>query len=245
MSRHRFLVTAGGTRECIDAVREWTNLSTGETGLAIALALLELGDVVLLTGNADHARAHDGRRGAGGALRVSPFAGHGDLLELLEREMATAAFQAVVMAAAVADYSPTGVYRVVARDMDAAGRERWTVEDVSAEKISSCHEHIAVLAAKTTKLIDMFRTRWNHRGLLIKFKLEADVTEEELVKIAGAARAQSGADYIVANTVAMLSGPEAGAWIIGAEMCERVARADLPATLARVIANGKIMAEDR
>ena len=45
------LVTAGPTREKIDEVRDWGNIFTGATGLEVALALLDLGDVTLLTSN--------------------------------------------------------------------------------------------------------------------------------------------------------------------------------------------------
>ena len=50
----RFLVTAGNTREKIDAVRDWGNAFTGNTGLAIARALAEAGTVHLLTSNRQH-----------------------------------------------------------------------------------------------------------------------------------------------------------------------------------------------
>ena len=71
----RFLVTAGNTRERIDAVRDWGNIFTGNTGLAIARALTRLGEVDLLTSN----RAHLAELTAsenGDRIRASPFTSH-------------------------------------------------------------------------------------------------------------------------------------------------------------------------
>ncbi len=51
MSGLRFVVTAGGTQEPIDAVRTITNRSSGKQGFALAQAALDRGaDVVLITG---------------------------------------------------------------------------------------------------------------------------------------------------------------------------------------------------
>ena len=50
----RCLVTAGNTREKIDRVRDWGNIFTGRTGLAIARALTTIGAVDLLTSNQQH-----------------------------------------------------------------------------------------------------------------------------------------------------------------------------------------------
>ena len=56
-TRPEVLITAGNTREKIDSVRWWSNIFTGQTGLEIAMAVGELANVTLLTGNAEHLRA--------------------------------------------------------------------------------------------------------------------------------------------------------------------------------------------
>ena len=65
------------------------------------------------------------------------------------------------------------------------------------------------------KIVDLFRTEWHHRGLLIKFKLEVGLTEDELKRVGEASRVASDADYLVANTLDMVTGaqlPASGGW---------------------------------
>jgi hypothetical protein len=66
----QFLVTAGNTREAIDRVRDWGNIFTGQTGLDIARALLDVGNVTLCTSNLEHARAFAGATGRNGRLVI-------------------------------------------------------------------------------------------------------------------------------------------------------------------------------
>jgi phosphopantothenoylcysteine synthetase/decarboxylase len=216
------LVTAGPTREMIDHVRDWGNIFSGKTGLDLALAFLDLGDVTLLTSNEAHAREFDGYRGKGGMLGVETFRSHADLKSLLEERMADPV-HVVAMTAAVADYAPAGAFRVVQKHAAAGGlhlqpgQEVWIVENVTAPKVKSSHDEIAILSRRTLKLVDQFRTAWNYRGILIKFKLEVGLTDEQLLAVASASRTASGANLMVANTLAMArpaDGSEGGAYMI-------------------------------
>src|SRR3954469_18330760 len=155
----RFLVTAGNTRERIDRVRDWGNIFTGNTGYAIAKALATDGDVDLLTSNLQHVHS-----AAAEGLRASAFTSHAELKGALSAMLARQAYDAIFMTAAVADYRPAGVYQVVEREQGADGLERWTVRDVQAGKVKSTHGRIAVLGEPTEKLVDLFRSEWQHRG---------------------------------------------------------------------------------
>ena len=229
-------------------MRDWGNIFTGGTGRDIALALLDLGDVTLLTSNATHAEQYNGFYGKGGMLGVETFKTHAELLDLLQERMTSGdRVDAVAMTAAVADYKPEGVYRVVKRETRNAKRETegateiWEVESVQAPKVKSTHGEIAVLGAATVKLIDQFRGPWKFRGFLIKFKLEVGISEEELVRIAAQSREASGANLMVANTLAMVGGADAGAYLIDGGGVERVKREELARTLrARVAASLKL-----
>ncbi len=248
MDHLRFLVTAGSTHEPIDAVRDWGNIFTGQTGCDIALELLKHGAVKLVTSNRNHAAEHANMLCNGHALSIETFHRHHELRAILadqfgsETEPATPPFAAIFMTAAISDYAPAGVFRVVEEQaaQSASGaaatprRRRWLVEDVQKDKISSKHERIAVLGVPTDKLIDLFRPVWKHQGLLFKFKLEAGVSEEELIKIAQASRRQSQADYVVANTLEMARGNDRAAYIISEHNVERVRRDDLPRALVDV-----------
>jgi phosphopantothenate---cysteine ligase (CTP) len=234
--RYRFLVTAGNTHEAIDRVREWSNIFTGKTGLDVALALLDLGDVTLLTSNLRHAEQHDGYYGRKGMLGIETFRTHAELAELLEEQVGMGGIDAVAMSAAVSDYVPAGVFRVVSRRADAeSGRETWVVEDVQAGKVKSSYDEIAITGTKTAKLVDQFRGQWGYKGVLVKFKLEVGISEEKLIEAAEKSRRASGAELIVANTLEMVQGSGGGAWLLGATLRERVERAKLAGRLREVI----------
>ena len=97
LAGERVLVTAGGTREPIDAVRSLTNRSSGKMGFAIATAAARRGaEVVLIAGPV--------------SLATPPGVTRVDVETALEMRDAVhaelAASRVVVMAAAVADFRP-------------------------------------------------------------------------------------------------------------------------------------------
>jgi hypothetical protein len=83
--------------------------------------------------------------------------------------------------------------------------------------------------------VDLFRSEWIHRGLLVKFKLEVGITREELIRVGQNSRRASGAEYLVANTLDMVDGADAGAFLLGDAGEEWVKRDELPARLARLV----------
>ncbi|MEW6724873.1 MAG: bifunctional phosphopantothenoylcysteine decarboxylase/phosphopantothenate--cysteine ligase CoaBC [Bacillota bacterium] len=93
----RLLVTAGGTREALDPVRFLSNRSTGKMGYAIAAAAARRGaEVILVTGPTNLVPP--------GGCRVVPVT---TTLEMYQAVMEQfEAVDAVVMAAAPADYRP-------------------------------------------------------------------------------------------------------------------------------------------
>jgi len=227
----RFLVTAGNTREPIDRVRDWGNIFTGNTGYSIARALAPLGEVHLLTSNRAHLEEVARERGA---IRGSGFVSHADLRKLLGDTLRSTAFDAVFMTAAVADYTPAGAFEVAERTRNPDGTETWRVRDVAAGKVKSHYATVAWLGRRTEKLVDLFRTEWGFRGLLVKFKLEVGIDADELVRIGQVSRAASGADYLVANTLEMTRGDGAGAFLLGDGTREWLLREQLAGRLARL-----------
>jgi phosphopantothenoylcysteine synthetase/decarboxylase len=230
MSAQRtILITAGNTRQPIDRVRDWGNIFTGNTGYAIARAMTNIAQVDLLTSNPTHladAAQHQ--------IQAFPFTSHADLKAALATRLAQQKYDAVFMTAAVADYTPAGAYQLLTRTTNPANpdEETWTVRNVQAEKIKSHHNQIAIVGHATEKLIDLFRSPWNHHGLLFKFKLEVGIPTEELLKIARASRAASRADYLIANTLDMVQGPTAGAYLISPDDNHQfIPRPDLPQKL--------------
>src|SRR3954468_22563640 len=171
----RFLVTAGNTREKIDDVRDWGNIFTGNTGLAIARAIAQHGHVDLLTSNRARLADVAADPSLSNSIHGSAFTSHAELKGALAALLARQAYDAIFMTAAVADYRPAGAFAVLDRRPAGEGRETWTVRDVQAGKIKSTHPHVAFLGQPTEKIVDLFRSEWNHRGLLVKFKLEVGI----------------------------------------------------------------------
>jgi phosphopantothenate---cysteine ligase (CTP) len=230
----RCLVTAGPTREPIDDVRDWGNIFTGKSGFAIAKALAEVAEVDLLTSNAAHAREANAGNFPN-PIHAECFSSHASLKDQLAVHMAALSYDAVFMVAAVSDYTPTRVYSIVSREPAPSGsadpsspsRETWVVQDAQAGKVKSSHEEIAVLGKRTEKLVDLFRTKWNHRGLLVKFKLEVGISADELILIGHASRRASRADYLVANTLNMVDEFRGGAYLISDTGAELIPRTEL------------------
>jgi phosphopantothenoylcysteine synthetase/decarboxylase len=227
------LITAGNTRQPIDRVRDWGNIFTGNTGYAVARAMTPIAHVDLLTSNPTHLA-----QAAQDQIHASPFASHADLKSALATRLTQKQYDAIFMTAAVADYTPAGTYQILTRTQSALtpGEETWTVRNVQAEKVKSNHGQIAVRGETTEKLIDLFRSPWNHQGLLFKFKLEVGIPTEELLKIARASRTASNADYLVANTLDMVQGANPGAYLISPDNSHQfIPRPDLPQKLQEIV----------
>ena len=93
----RFLITAGGTREYIDPVRFISNASSGKMGYALARAALKAGHKVTLV------TAPTALREPSGAEMVKVEAA-GEMFEAVKEYFARC--DCLIMAAAVADYTP-------------------------------------------------------------------------------------------------------------------------------------------
>ncbi len=111
----RVLVTAGGTREALDAVRYLGNRSSGRMGAAVADEAARRGaDVTLIRSGGAIAPA--------APIRVLHAESASELEQITLAEAASA--DIVVMAAAVADYRPVAP----AEGKRTKSGERWTVE---------------------------------------------------------------------------------------------------------------------
>lgn len=226
----RFLVTAGNTREMIDRVRDWGNIFTGNTGFAIAKALHGLGHVELITSNLAHLE-----QAAALGMSAAAFRSHADLMSLLEARVSQTPYDAIFMTAAVADYRPAGAFAVLERVEIGDGREQWIVQPAQAGKIKSNHEQVAFLGEQTEKIVDRFRRDWGFKGTLIKFKLEVGLGKDDLLAVGRASRIASGADYLVANTLEMVEGDAAGAYLISEKGDRFIPRPDLARVCAELV----------
>ena len=208
------LITAGNTLAMIDKVRCITNVFTGRTGATIALEAHARGHrVTLLTSHPDAL----GPTPAGlNLLRYTTFE---ELRDRMRELVPSGDFDAVVHCAAVSDYLSAGVY----------GPDHATRFD--AGKLKSDEPELWLRLVRAPKLVDRIRTDWGFRGVLVKFKLEVGLGDDELLAVAERSRLHSGADLMVANT---LEGSSACAFL-GAGEYQRVPRRALPASLLDAI----------
>ena len=176
--RHRFrlLITAGPTREPIDAVRYISNRSSGRLGLALAAAAAEAGhEVTLLLGPGP--RSDDLPE----AVKVHRFESAADLEALLGEHLP--ACDVLVMAAAVADYRPIAVHEGKLPSDKGQG-QTLTLEPVP-------------------DLVQQCAGRRGPGQRIVAFALEAS---EQLEARARAKMQQKQVDAIVANPLATMDG---------------------------------------
>ena len=232
----RMLVTAGNTLTPIDAVRGITNVFTGRTGARIAAeATVEGYDVELLTSkpNVVEDTVVDYSK-----LTLTEYRTFDDLAELMEGRVRRGGFDVIVHAAAVSDYHCAAVFEPapevkIAEDGTASSPSMRLFQPVGAsKKVSSRHSELWLRLVPTTKLIDQIRRPWGFTGVLVKFKLEVGVDDEELIRRAQAALVQSEADLVVANT---LEARLERAYFVTEDSTQTIERSRLPSRLIAFI----------
>ena len=179
----KVLITGGSTRTMIDKVRAVTNIFSGRTGANISKYFQENGyDVTFITSN---------------PLVVEGFTGNlisyntfDELYDLMQNEICNNSYDIIIHSAAVSDYKCSAVC-VFDENKD-------FVELDSSGKIASNNKELYLKMTPTVKIIDKIRG-WGFTGKLIKFKLQVDISDEELLSIARKSRTHSNADIIVAN----------------------------------------------
>lgn len=214
----QILVTAGNTQTPIDKVRCLTNIFSGRTGARIAIEAARRGHFVTFMTSHPEVIAD---LAAPVPLPVDRwklliYRTFDELQDLMESNIPGASLDAIIHAAAVSDYSLAGVF---------ARNERGEMVDVLAAKVKSHHSELWLRLVPTPKLIDRIRDPWGFKGVLVKFKLEVDIGDDELIEVAERARVQSRADLMVANSLegmnsVALLGPLNGVY-------ERIDRAQL------------------
>jgi len=168
------LISAGGTYEEIDSVRGITNRSSGKMGLETAKeAFIRGADVTIVTGRVE--------------VHISK------LFQRVQVE-STAEMQEEITRL----LPENDVYISTAAVSDFTVEKTSTTE---SSKISS-EEKLTLQLIPTPKIINMVK-EVNPKIFLVAFKAEYNVSDEELVLIARKRMNTSGADFIVANDVAV------------------------------------------
>ena len=172
----KVLITAGATREPIDAVRFLSNVSTGATGASLAVLLTALGyDVTLLRG--------EGSIGGDAAIEQEIFNSAFDLSARLLHRLAAGAYDAVIMSAAVSDYR--------------------AASPVSG-KIASDSEQFSLPLVRNPKILPLLKS-FSPRPLhVVGFKLTAGASPAERLCVVTKQFTDGGVDAIVHNDLSDL-----------------------------------------
>lgn len=170
LAGRRVLVTAGPTYEDLDPVRFVGNRSSGRMGYALAADALRRGAVVTLVSGPTHLTAPSGAD----VVAVRSAA------EMHAAVMARAAAQdAVIMAAAVADYTPA---------------------DPASQKVKKTEGHLTITLHRTKDILgDVGRLPSRAQGVPVLIGFAAET--HEVVKYAQGKLAQKAVDLVVANDV--------------------------------------------
>ena len=173
LSGKRVLVTAGGTREPIDAARFIGNFSSGKQGVAFARAAKLLGaDVELIAANIDDSLTSGLKTiNVGSALELS---------QALEAKFGS--YDILVMAAAVADYKPI--------ESTSTKLKR---SELGQELNLSLVANPDILAETVKRLISSAT-----KAVVVGFAAEASNDLESLARIKLTAK---GCDYLIANDI--------------------------------------------
>ena len=167
----RVLVVAGPTLERIDPVRAVTNMSSGLTGVLLASELVLDGCDVTMVYGPGRERPPSG-------VRLISVTSAAEMMEATLRE-ASNDQDIIVMAAAAADYTPA---------------------EYNRSKIDSEMASLDIKMAKTPKIIDRIRVVAGD-VLLVGFKAEVNISDEDLIESARQKMKEADADMVIANDV--------------------------------------------
>lgn len=212
LAGRRIVVTAGGTREPLDPVRFLGNRSSGRQGFAIALVAAARGaQVVLIAANADLPTPP--------GVDMRPV---GTAAELREATHAAASdADAVVMAAAVADFRPA---------------ER---TDAKIKKVDGAEPEPLILATNPDILRELVDRRGSAaRPVILGFAAETGDASHTVADYGRAKLERKGCDALVVNDVsggAVFGRPENAATILGDDGTARVVSRGPKALLAAAI----------
>jgi phosphopantothenoylcysteine synthetase/decarboxylase len=172
----KILITSGATREPIDEVRFVSNVSSGATGATLANALAaRRHDVTLLRG--------EGAVAPKQVREEEVFSSAADLKRRLQARLATGQFEAVIMAAAVADYRP---------------------EMTKSGKISSDADRLMLTLVRNEKILPKIR-RFSPRAMtVIGFKLTAGASEADVRAAVASQFASAGVNAVVHNDLTQI-----------------------------------------
>ncbi len=178
----KIIITAGGTKESIDGIREITNISTGKTAAAIAQYFIK---------NNYHVTFLHAENSAvpAGNYESATFTDYESLDAQLKSCLANSNFNLVIHNAAVSDYS---LKEVILDDK--------TYAVPIQNKLSSSSENMQLKFTRNDKLLNKLKDYSRDKDIKIAaFKFTNEEAEENRIKKVSKLFADSAADLVVHN----------------------------------------------
>ena len=169
----RILMTAGPTIEYIDPLRVITNQSTGKMGVLLTAELVSAGAKITLVYG-------PGKEAPPKGCKVIRVQTSREMINAVRKEMKQK-FDIVILAAAVADYTP---------------------QKTSTTKIKSAKDKIVIKLKQVPKIIDEIK-KIQKDVYLVGFKAETNLSKDKLISEARKKLKESNSDLIVANDVGL------------------------------------------
>lgn len=222
------LITAGGTSEAIDSVRNLTNHATGSLGKVIAETL---------EGHVEHIFYVHGPKAVLPTISnitFFPISSVRDLEQTMKQILTTQTIDSVIHSMAVSDYEldyttseknlAKQLANVIATSQATSQKELEVLIEqtltsgklaskTTEKKIRSTSEQLIIALKKAPKVIHSIK-QWQPSTQLIGFKLLVDVSETDLLKAAIDSIQKNHADYIVANDLNNISSTQHQAIIV-------------------------------
>lgn len=251
------LITGGNTYVPIDKVRGITNIFKGKTACDIAIEALAREHSVILLGNPGMSQKVRYIPATTAEFKFEPYKTYDELYTGMRDVIMSGWPHVVIHSAAVSDYRVARIYPTPKHDWKPMDRKHALPEHqyVCARcklqmhpendmvrcvpdylqmngKISSSHDSLTMELEPTEKIVDRIRDPWAFQGTLVKFKLQVDMSDDELLSVAGKSKDVSKADIMVANC---LEWAREYAYILEPQGISRVVRTRLAATLLEKI----------
>ncbi|MDO8488555.1 MAG: phosphopantothenoylcysteine decarboxylase [Candidatus Omnitrophota bacterium] len=172
MAINKILITAGPTWIPIDKARVISNIASGQTGFLLAEKLKKLGaKITLLLGPGNFCGCQAG-------IKVIRFKYFSELARLLDKELQSRKYAAVIHAAAVSDYQPRKIIQC---------------------KISSLRKNWRIDLVPTEKLIDTLKI-YQPELLTVGFKFEPNTNKNKLIEKSKILLKHANLNLVVANS---------------------------------------------
>lgn len=184
----RVVITSGGTREYIDAVRFISNVSTGALGAQIAEVFAENGWQTQLIHGPQALLPHSD------SVELLPITSAADAKETLLQSLQGGGVDVVIHLMAVADYAPVP----------------------QSGKIGSHEDELVIRCRPTEKILPLIKQA-SPATTLISFKLERGVSDEELRARGVRSMRAAKADYVVVNELGAIDGGRHPAEVLSRE----------------------------